>query len=148
MLRVTHPGRHELLLALQSLLMSAGSVFIFVGLVASPTNCSCGTGTPHPHSLFILVGHHHTASGRHMRLGSAPMHQAMMEVAQMDRTPRLQALTGHGSDRIAMLALAASLGLSTFWRRVTLRYHDSWRPAAWLDRPDPPPPRLLPAPAL
>jgi hypothetical protein len=131
-------------MALNSLLVSGASFLIAVGLIATPTNCGCGIGTLHPHSLYLVPGHHHDSSGRHTRLGRAPgHHSSLMHASSPERGPRLAALRGHASERIAMV-VAAFMSLSVLWRRLRWQVHNRPLPASHNGRPDTPPPRFVP----
>ncbi|HLT19311.1 MAG TPA: hypothetical protein VKZ96_07650 [Thermomicrobiales bacterium] len=115
---------------------------IVAGLIATPTNCDCGAGISHPHSLFLLPGHHHDSSGRHVRLDAPGEHPHTMQAA-VDRGPRLAAFSGHASESIAMM-VAAFLSMTVLWRRLRQRIIDLPLPPGYQHVPDPPPPRLVP----
>lgn len=133
----------SLLRILLSLLASGVSIVTVLGLLAAPTDCACGIGMPHAHSLFMLAGHHHSASGKHMNLNMQRGTSDRVQAARSESGPRVTAITGHRSHQIAYVP-AAFQSITRHWRRLKRRFLWSLLSKGRTKPPDPPPPKHRP----
>jgi hypothetical protein len=112
------PYEHRLLRFHQSLAGICLALMLVTGLVSMPTNCDCGAGIPHGHSLFILGGHYHGAAGAVFRAPADEMdhhHHHNAETPQAE--PTFSGQVNHASSRVAA-DLPTFLLFAPTWERL------------------------------
>lgn len=113
------------------------------GLVSMPTNCDCGAGIAHSHSLFILGGHYHGTEGAVFGASDDEMehhHHHHFESPSTD--PHFAGTINHASDRVAA-DLPAYLTTATSWERVSYPQDDVELADGRVVPPDHGPPRTV-----